>query len=66
MPFLKEKEAIIFYKKLKEIVGKEEYEDFYEYFESTWLAIDDNKKRKFEFKFWSYSAYLNKKIKKKV
>ena len=51
LPFLKEKDAIIFYKKLKEVVGKEKYEDFYEYFESTWLAIEDNKKSKFEFKF---------------
>ena len=65
LPFLKEKDTIIFYKKLKEVVGKEKYEDFYEYFESTWLAIEDNKKSKFEFKFWSYSAYLNKKKQKK-
>jgi len=47
-------------------VRKEKYEDFYEYFESTWFAIEDNKKSKFEFKFGSYSANLNKKIKKKV
>ena len=46
-------------------MGKEEYEDFYEYFDPTWLAIEDNKKSKFEFKFWSYSANLNKKTKKK-
>ena len=65
-PFLKEKDAIIFYKKLKELVGKEEYEDFYEYFKSTWFAIEDNKKSKFEIKYWSYFAYLNKKNKKKV
>lgn len=61
LPFLKEKDDIIFYIKIKEVVGKGEYEEFYEYFESTWLSIEDKKNCKFEFKFWSYSAYLNKK-----
>ena len=63
--FLKENVAINFFKKLKDEIGnKEKYEEFFEYFESTWLAIEENKKSKIEFKFWSYSEYLDKTKKK--
>ena len=61
LPFLKENDAISFYKTLKdEFVNEEKFEEFFEYFESTWLAIEENKKSKFKFKFWCYSKYLNK------
>ena len=47
--FLKENVAINFFKKLKDEIGnKEKYEEFFEYFESTWLSIEENKKSKFE------------------
>ena len=60
LPFLKENDAINFYQKLKEEIDSDEkFEEFFEYFESNWLAIEENKKSKFEFKFWSYSKYLN-------
>ena len=63
--FLKENAAINFFKKLKDEIGnKEKYEEFFEYFESTWLSIEENKKSKFEFKFRSYSEYLDKTKKK--
>ena len=63
LPFLKENDAINFYQKLK-IDSDEKFEEFFEHFESNWLAIEENKKSKFEFKFWSYSKYLNKTNKK--
>ena len=50
--FIRENDAIIFYKKLKEEIGNEEkFEEFFEYFESTWLAIEKNKNSKYEFEF---------------
>ena len=35
---------LLFYEKLKGVMRKEEYEEFYEYFESAQLSIVDNKK----------------------
>jgi len=47
-------------------VGKGNIKTSMNILKSIWLTIEDNKKSKFGFKFWSYSSYLNKKNQKKV
>ena len=55
LPFLKENKAKQFYKLIKEDFTKEKYEAFFEYFERTWLSIDEeNTNVKIDYKIWSY------------
>lgn len=57
LPFMKEKEAVEFYKKIKDIPPSniEEYKIFIEYFEKTYLSLDDKEKYKFEFSLQNYT-----------
>ena len=54
LPFLEKNKAREFYKLIKEEFSEEKYEAFYDYFENTWLNIDDNNKTKFDYELWSY------------
>ena len=59
LPFMEKENAIKYYKLIKEYFSDsdEKYNNFYEYFEETWLALDSNIKPKFDFDLW---AYINK------
>ena len=53
LPFMKEKEAVEFYIKIKDITPSniEEFKIFFEYFENTYLSLDE--KSKFKFSLWN-------------
>ena len=42
-----------FYLKVKYYLNEEEFNNFYEYIEHTWLKLDDGEYVKFDFKIWS-------------
>ena len=48
-----------FYIKIKEYFDEEIFENFYNYFERTWLNIDENETVKFDFNLWSYYDKLD-------
>ena len=55
LPFLEENKAKQFYKLIKDDFTEEKYEAYFEYFERTWLSIDEEKtKVKIGYKIWSY------------
>ena len=41
LPFLEKDKAIDFYKLINEEFSEEKYEPFFDYFERTWLNIED-------------------------
>ena len=45
-----------FYITLKGYFSDEEFDNFYHYFEFTWLNLDDNENVKFDFNIWSYKG----------
>ena len=48
--------ATKFYITLKDYFSDEEFDNFYHYFEFTWLNLDDNENVKFDFNIWSYKG----------
>ena len=58
--FMKEKEAVEFYKKIKEIPpdNSEEFKTFFEYFENTYFSLEKENKPKYEFSLWNYTDKL--------
>ena len=54
LPFMPIKQAREFYLKVKEYFDEEIFENFYNYFERTWLNIDENETVKFDFNLWTY------------
>ena len=48
------KQAREFYLKIKEYFDEGIFENFYNYFERTWLNIDENETVKFDFNLWTY------------
>ena len=57
LPFLEKDKAIDFYKLIKEEFSEDKYEPFFDYFERTWLNIEDkNAKTKIDFQTWNYTG----------
>ena len=54
-------EAINYYKLIKDAYSDKDnkYDNFFEYFESTWLSLEDNCKSKSDFELWSYHNKFN-------
>ena len=57
--------AIDFYNEIKNTFDDEIFNEFYEYFELTWLNPDINIKTKFEFSLWSYHGKFDFKNQRK-
>lgn len=54
------KEARIFYKIIKDKFSiNSHFENFFDYFEDTWLPLTDSDKTKFEFDKWNYKNKFN-------
>ena len=67
LPFLEKKKAIEFYKLIKDEFSEEKYEPFFDYFERTWLNIEDeNAKTKIDFEIWSYTGKFDFKKSRKT
>ena len=54
LPFMDIYNAREFYLSIKEYFSEEQFNEFYIYFEQTWLNMEDNDNVKYEFKTWSY------------
>ena len=59
IPFLTLNNAKTFYTKIKNYYNEECYQEFYQYFESTWLPIEDNINSKFDTNLRLYSRKFN-------
>lgn len=67
LPFMERNDAIEFYKKIKEIPNNyEDFSDFFEYFETTYLSLDDKIKEKYDFDLWNYTKKINLKGNKDI
>ena len=54
------KEAGEFYKIIKDKFSTESrFENFFDYFEDTWIALTDSDKIKFDFDIWNYKNKFN-------
>ena len=47
-----------FYIKIKNEYNQD-YADFFNYFENTWLSLNDNNKSRYEFSLWSYADKID-------
>ena len=65
LPFMNKDTAIDFYNEIKNTFDDEIFNEFYEYFELTWLNPDINIKTKFEFSLWSYHGKFDFKNQRK-
>ena len=54
-------EAINYYYLIKDAYSDSDnkFDNFFEYFESTWLSLEDNYKSKFDIELWSYYNKFN-------
>ena len=60
LPFMNLKEAHIFYKIINDKFSiNSQLENFYDYFEDTWLSLTDSDKTKFDFYMWNYKNKFN-------
>ena len=51
--------AKIFYNKIKEYYNEDFFQDWYDYFEKTWLSDDENINTRFDPKLWFYYGKFN-------
>lgn len=58
---MNKKNAIDYYKIVKDSFpdSEEKNNNFFEYFESTWLSLDDDRKSKYNFYLWTYDKIFN-------
>ena len=59
IPFLTLNYAKTFYTKIKNYYNEECYQEFYQYFEFTWLPIEDKANSKFGTDLWFYIRKFN-------
>ena len=51
--------ARIFYNKIKEFYNEDYFQEFYDYFENTWLSENENINTKFDTEIWFYYGKCN-------
>lgn len=67
IPFMSIENAREYYLKIKDYFNEDLFNNFYTYFEQTWLNLDENETVKFDFNIWSYYKKFDfKNARKKV